>query len=159
MTAMAKIKKYNPTQPIDNFLSEPMASYQPMPQSILPMGMPLRVVPTNNFTYNKFAKIAATMPFTQKEWANILSLSDRTLQRYAQSNTTFEGIYVDRILHIQQLLELGLKTFVSADAFYQWLKKDKNVMGQLINFQSLYTTQGIQETINQVGRIFYNVYS
>ena len=48
---------------------------------------------------------------------------------------------------------------MSADAFYQWLKKDKNVMGQLINFQSLNTTQGIQETINQVGRIFYNVYS
>lgn len=153
MSNMAKLIKYKtPKSVVVNIAKEPMVAYQAIPP------MP-KMVQVAAFTYNKFAKIAATIPFTQKEWANILHLSDRTLQRYAQSNTAFEGIYVDRILHIQQLLELGLKTFVSADAFYQWLKKDKNVMGQLINFQSLYTTQGIQETINQVGRIFYNVYS
>jgi len=150
---MAKSINYKtPKSTTDNLTKEPIVAYQAMPP------MP-RMVPVPAFTYNKFEKIAATVPFTQKEWANILHLSDRTLQRYAVSNTAFEGIYVDRILHIQQLLELGLKTFVSADAFYAWLKKDKNVMGQLLNFQSLYTTQGIQETINQVGRILYNVYS
>ena len=150
---MAKSTNYKtPKNTATNIVKEPMVAYLAMPP------MP-RMVQVAAFTYNKFEKIAATVPFTQKEWANILHLSDRTLQRYAISNTAFEGIYVDRILHIQQLLELGLKTFVSADVFYAWLKKDKNVMGQLINFQSLYTTQGIQETINQVGRILYNVYS
>lgn len=153
MSNMAKSTNYKiPKSTASNIAKEPMVLYQAMPP------MP-RMVHAAAFTYNKFEKIAGTVPFTQKEWANILHLSDRTLQRYAINNTAFEGIYVDRILHIQQLLELGLKTFVSADALYKWLKKDKNVMGQLINFQSLYTTQGIQETISQVGRILYNVYS
>ncbi len=153
MFAMAKSTPHKISKnTITNVVKEPMVGYQAMP--LMPP-----MVQIADFTYNKFEAIASTVPFTQKEWANILHLSDRTLQRYAQSNTAFEGLYVDRILHIQQLLELGLKTFVSADAFYAWLKKDKNVMGQLINFQSLYSTQGIQETINQVGRILYNVYS
>lgn len=149
--------KYKIPEPPDNILREPMVAYQNMQPGAL-MPMPRMVQPTV-FTYTKFAKIAALIPFTQKEWANILNLSERTIQRYAQSNSPFEGIYVDRILHIQQLINLGLQTFINADAFYEWLKKDKNVMGQLINFQSLQTTQGIQETINQVGRILHNVYS
>ena len=150
---MAKIIKYKvlKTQ-VSNLVQEPITSYQ----AFAPMPF---MVQSTAFTYNKFAKITATIPFTQKEWASILHLSDRTLQRYALNNTAFEGIYVDRILHIQQLLQLGLQTFTTSDTFYQWLKKDKNVMGQLINFQSLQTTQGIQATINQVGRILHNVYS
>lgn len=150
---MAKtIKNKAPKTEVTNFVQEPMVAYQ----AFTPMPF---MMPSDVFTYNKFAKIAATIPFTQKEWASILHLSERTLQRYSLSNTAFDGIYVDRILHIEQLLQLGLQTFTTSEAFYQWLKKDKNVMGQLINFQSLYSTQGIQATINQVGRILHNVYS
>lgn len=150
---MAKAIKYKtPKTEITNFVQEPNVSYQ----AFIPMPF---MVQSTVFTYSKFVKIAATISFTQKEWAGILHLSERTLQRYALGNTVFEGIYVDRILHIQQLLQLGLQAFTTSEAFYQWLKKDKNVMGQLINFQSLHTTQGIQATINQVGRILHNVYS
>ena len=34
----------------------------------------------------------------------MLHLSERTLQRYAKYNTSFEGIYVDRILHLEQMI-------------------------------------------------------
>lgn len=150
---MAKMIKYKTVKSTDkNVVSEPSVAYQPM------QAMP-RMVQAQGFTYTRFLKISATVPFTLKNWANILHLSERTLQRYAQSNTTFEGIYVDRILHIEQLLQLGLQTFVNPNAFYEWLKKDKIVMGQVVNFESLYSTQGIQDTINQVGRTLYNVYS
>ena len=153
MTVMAKMIKYKIVKSTSkNIVSEPTAAYQPM------QAMP-RMMIASVFTYIKFSKISATVPFTLKDWANILHLSERTLQRYAQSNTTFEGIYVDRILHIEQLLQLGLQTFVNADTFYKWLKKDKIVLGQVVNFESLYNTQGIQDTINQVGRILHNVYS
>ena len=99
------------------------------------------------------------VPFTQSEWANMLHLSERTLQRYAKNNSSFEGIYTDRILLLQEMIELGLETFVSADSFYRWLKKEKTVMGQSINFASLYSDRGIQEVIDQLGRIQYGVYT
>jgi putative toxin-antitoxin system antitoxin component (TIGR02293 family) len=112
-----------------------------------------------DFPYSKFAKIAARVPFTQKEWASILHLSEKTLQRYSKDNKSFEGIYVDRILHLEQLIDLGLETFTDADALYRWLKKEKKVLGQTLNFESLFSSQGIQDITDQIGRIQYGVYT
>jgi uncharacterized protein (DUF2384 family) len=120
---------------------------------------PVKRIPViNNFTYRQFQQISGKVPFTQKEWANILHLSERTLQRYAKDNSSFEGLYVDRILHVQQLIEMGLKTFASAADLYKWLKKEKPVLGHLLNFESLYSSQGIQDIIDEIGRIQYSVY-
>ena len=111
-----------------------------------------------DFPYRKFAKIAERVPFTQKEWAAILHLSEKTLQRYAKENTSFEGIYVDRILQIQELIEAGLAAFSDPKAFYRWLKRDKPVLGNLLNFDSLKTNEGIRLITDETGRIMHGVY-
>jgi len=149
MAKLLKPKKY--TSPA----KEPLKVQEPATAYIQAMRLPI----VADFTFRKFQKIADKIPFTQKEWANILHLSERTLQRYAKDNSSFDGIYADRILQIQQLIEMGLETFVTADALYNWLKKDKNVMGHPLNFNSLYSLQGISETYNQIGRILHNVYT
>lgn len=146
---MAKARKYNPSKREPLKLEEPEMPY-------LPAKKPVMVA---DFSYRKLKKIADTVPFTQAEWANMLHLSERTLQRYAKNNTSFEGIYTDRILLLQEMIDLGLETFTDADAFYRWLKKDKLVMGQKLNFESLYSDRGIQELIDQLGRIQHGVYS
>ena len=112
-----------------------------------------------DFPASKFKKIADKVPFTQNEWASILHLSERTLQRYAKDNKNFEGIYVDRILQLEKLIDAGLETFESEDAFYSWLKKPKNVLGSQLTFESLYHTQGINEIFNQLQRIQHGVYT
>jgi putative toxin-antitoxin system antitoxin component (TIGR02293 family) len=112
-----------------------------------------------DFPYSKFKKIADKVPFTQAEWANILHLSERTLQRYSKDNKSFEGIYVDRILHVERLIDKGLDTFTDADALYKWLKLKKNVLGTELSFEALYHTQGIEELYNQLGRIQHGVYT
>ncbi len=111
-----------------------------------------------DFPYKKFEKITSQVPFTQKEWANILHLSEKTLQRYSKDNKSFEGIYVDRILQLEQLIHMGLETFTDAEALYRWLKREKNILGQTVNFESLYSTQGIQDIIDDLGRIQHGVY-
>jgi uncharacterized protein (DUF2384 family) len=152
MAKKQSIKKYViSSEETKNTINEPMAVYAPLSFKKIPT--------TGEFTYKKFQKIADKVPFTQKEWASILNLSERTLQRYAKDNSTFSAIYIDRILHIEQLIQLGLQTFTNAPSFYNWLKKEKEVMGTKLNFESLYTSVGIQETINQVGRILHNVYT
>src|SRR5689334_8849012 len=106
MPKKVKQKKY-PTNSLKvSKMEEPVAVYRPTKKGL--------IVP--DFPYRKFEKITALVPFTQKEWANILSLSERTLQRYSNDNGSFEGIYVDRILHIEELIRLGLETFTNADA-------------------------------------------
>jgi putative toxin-antitoxin system antitoxin component (TIGR02293 family) len=111
-----------------------------------------------DFPYKTFAKIAALVPFNQREWASILHLSEKTLQRYAKDNKNFEGIYVDRILQMEELIKMGLEAFTSANELYLWLKKDKPVLGNLLNFDSLRSSQGIQLVSNEIGRILHGVY-
>ena len=148
---MAKAKKIVPPNTSNRMVEEFAMPY--IPSSKLPVPL------VAEFTYRKFKKIADKVPFTQSEWAAILHLSERTLQRYAKNNGSFEGIYTDRILQLQELIDIGLSTFTSPDNFYQWLKKDKLVMGQILNFQSLASSRGIQETIHQLVRIQQGIYA
>ena len=138
--------KYIPNEE-KNVLNKPLATYRPV--KTLPV--------VQDFPYKKFEKIAAKAPFNQREWASILHLSEKTLQRYAKDNKNFEGIYVDRILHIQELIEMGLETFTNPEAFYRWLKKDKPMLGITLGFSDLFTSQGIQEHINALGRIQHGI--
>jgi putative toxin-antitoxin system antitoxin component (TIGR02293 family) len=112
-----------------------------------------------DFSFRKFKSIADKVPFTQTEWAKILHLSERTLQRYAKDNKSLEGIYVDRILQIDKLISKGLDTFTDAVTFYNWLKRPKSVLGNQLSFESLYHTQGISDLHNQLERIQHGVYT
>ena len=132
----------------ENILNEPMPVYRSI--KIIP--------PVLDFPYRKFEKIAGQIAFTQKEWASILHLSEKTLQRYSKDNKSFEGIYVDRILQMQELIKMGLETFTSTEALYRWLKRDKPVLGELLTFDSLKSSRGIQLIIDQLGRIQHGVY-
>ncbi len=146
---MAKMRKYSEAKPKPPIVEEPLIAYTPVKKTLS----------VADYSYKKLKKITDLVPFTQSEWASMLHLSERTLQRYAKNNSSFEGIYTDRILLLQQMIHLGLETFTNADAFYTWLKKDKTVMGQVLNFESLYSDRGIQEVIDQLSRIQYGVYS
>ena len=143
------MQKYSQAKKSTSKVEELLSSY-------LPVKKPVTVA---DYSYKKLKKIADMVPFTQSEWANMLHLSERTLQRYAKNNSLFEGIYTDRILLLQEMIELGLETFVNADAFYRWLKKEKLVLGQSLSFESLYSDRGIQEVIDQLSRIQYGVYT
>ncbi len=113
----------------------------------------------SDFSFKKFQKIADMVPFTLSEWANILHLSERTLQRYAKDNKNFEGIYVDRILQIERLIEQGLEVFNTAQAFYEWLKQPKQIMGEEVTFEYLNHSDGIYHISDQLGRIQHGVYA
>ena len=110
------------------------------------------------FPYRQFARLADKVPFTQKEWASLLHLSEKPLQRYARDESEFEGIYVDRLLQLKELIETGLETFSDSQELYRWLKRDKSVLGQVLNFDSLRTQDGISQTLAELNRILHGIY-
>ena len=144
-----RTKKYSAAASKPSKVEEPFTEYKTAK----------RIPLVAEFPYKKFERITSQVPFSQKEWSNILHLSERTLQRYAKDNSNFEGIYTDRILHVEELIQKGLETFTNADAFYRWLKKEKHVLGETLNFESLYSTRGIQSLMDQLVRIQWGVYT
>ena len=76
-------------------------------------GFPKNYRLTKEFTYNEFKKIAAKTDFTQKEWSDILHISERTLQRYSKENSAFSFSLTDRILQIDKVIK-GATRFLEA---------------------------------------------
>ena len=118
----------------------------------------VKIIPSiNNFTYNEFKKIADKVPFTQTEWASILHVSERTLQRYAKNNGSFAPINADRALQIAQVINEGKITFGKTDLFYQWLKQKPLMLEGSLSLESFTTTHGIQMVLTQLGRIQHGI--
>ena len=70
-------------------------------------------------TYSEFKKIAEKTPFTQSEWAAMLHVSERTLQRYAKNNSSFAPINAQRFVQIVQVIHRAKKVFGSVETFYE----------------------------------------
>lgn len=116
-------------------------------------------VKVKDFTYNEFKKIADKTPFTQAEWASILHVSERTLQRYAKSNSTFAPINAERALQIENVLKEARITFGKVENFYNWLKREPYMLGGNLSFDSLYSAHGIERVLTQLIRIQHGLFA
>ena len=110
-----------------------------------------------DFTFNEFKKIADKAPFTQAEWASILHVSERTLQRYAKSNGSFAPINAERALQIDKVIKEGKATFGKVENFYTWLKSNPYMLEGELSFHSLTSYEGIQKVLTQLGRIQHGI--
>ncbi|MEO6539873.1 MAG: antitoxin Xre-like helix-turn-helix domain-containing protein [Ferruginibacter sp.] len=112
-----------------------------------------------DFTYNEFKKISDKTPFTQAEWASILHVSERTLQRYAKNNSSFAPINAERALQIDKVLKEGKITFGKIENFYNWLKRDPYMLGGNLSFDALYSANGIERVLTQLHRIQHGLFA
>ncbi|MES2850355.1 MAG: hypothetical protein V4685_14950 [Bacteroidota bacterium] len=110
-----------------------------------------------DFTYNEFKKIADKAPFTQAEWAVMLHVSERTLQRYAKSNGSFASINAERAMQIDSVIKKGKEVFGTVDLFYTWLKRKPQMLEGQLSLESLTTAHGISMILIQLGRIEHGI--
>lgn len=143
-----KPKTYKPTTKVSS-VEESTTSYQS--RKTLPS--------LKDFNYYEFKKISDKAPFTQAEWAAILHISERTIQRYAKNNSTFASMNAERALHIAKVLEQGKIAFGSIDHFYKWLKGNPYMLEGNLSIESLFTYDGIEKVLTQLGRIQHGIFA
>jgi putative toxin-antitoxin system antitoxin component (TIGR02293 family) len=123
-----------------------------------PVYRSVKIIPSlKDFTYNEFKKNADKTPFTQTEWAAMLHVSERTLQRYAKNNGTFSFINAERFQQIMNVIERGKKIFNKTEYFYEWLNSNPPALEGNLSVASLTTYDGIQKTLAQLGRIEHGI--
>lgn len=111
------------------------------------------------FTYKEFKKIADDVPFTQREWSDMLHISERTLQRYSKDNGSFTFNVNDRILQIDKVIQRGIEVFGNITKFMNWLRSEPYMMEGRLSLQSLSGFEGINNVLTQLGRIEQGIFA
>jgi uncharacterized protein (DUF2384 family) len=106
---------------------------------------------TVDFTFAKFKAIADTVNFTLADWAELLYMSERTLLRYAKENANFNGLQIERVLIIQELIVLGNQVFGTNLA--NWLKTPSLRFNGKSPFSQMFTHAGVLSVTNYIGQI------
>jgi len=120
----------------------------------------VKAIPSvKDFSYTEFKKIADKTPFTQGEWAAMLMVSERTLQRYAKNNGSFAPINAERFVQINNVINRGKKVFGSVESFYDWIHANPPMLEGDLSFKSLTSFDGIQKVLTQIGRIEHGILS
>ncbi len=141
---MKKTKKIKKVEELDSsIVNEPAAEYI----------LTKKTSVSKDFEYNDFEKIADNAPFTLAEWADMLHVSERTLQRYAKNKSSFAPIQAERIIMIDNVLKEAKITFGKTENFYNWLKRKPYMVDGTISLEGLATYEGIQNVLIQLGRI------
>ena len=147
-TKNIKPKTYKPNTKV-SITEEPMPEYHS-----------IKSLPSlKDFTFNEFKKIADKSPFTQGEWAAMLHISERTMQRYSKNNGSFAPMNAERALQIAKVLEQGKITFGNTDKFYNWLKGNPYMLEGNLSLDSLSTFDGIEKVLTQLGRIQHGIFA
>jgi putative toxin-antitoxin system antitoxin component (TIGR02293 family) len=150
---MKKVKKISPLkyeqEESSSTVNEPVAFY----------GNLRTTTALKELSYKDFKKLADKIPFTMSEWATILHVSERTLQRYAKNNSSFAPINAERISLIEKVLKEATITFGKPEKFYDWISRNPYSLEGNLSIQSLSTFDGIQNILTQLGRIQHGVFA
>jgi putative toxin-antitoxin system antitoxin component (TIGR02293 family) len=149
MKKVKKVKTHKIVEEPSNIMNEPAVFY----------GNLKTTTPLKELSFNDFKKLADKIPFTLAEWATILHVSERTLQRYAKNNSAFAPINAERIYLIEKVLNEATTTFGKPEKFYEWITRNPYMMEGNLSVQSLSTFDGIQNILTQLGRIQQGIFA
>ena len=113
----------------------------------------------SSFAISKFEALGKKLSFTQQEWADILHISDRTLQRYLKDHKPFEGLHAEHLHQIDALANIGQSVFGNSARFEAWLRAPKTIMGNAVGFEALRSFSGAQLLVDELGRMMHGIYS
>jgi putative toxin-antitoxin system antitoxin component (TIGR02293 family) len=108
-------------------------------------------------TYAHFQQLSGKMPFSVKEWSEILHLSERTFQRYKKESLSFESLQSERILEIALLQRKGIEVFGSSENFFTWLKSVNVALGGITPRELLDNSFGIGLLKDELLRIEHGI--
>lgn len=110
-------------------------------------------------SFDFFSKISKITPFTDEDWAEILNISSKSLQRYrAEKNFRFKPIHSEKIIEIAEVALLGNQVFDTSGHFQQWLNTSCYVLGSHKPIELLKDSYGKEMVLNELHRIDHGIF-
>ncbi len=162
---------YKEKQNKDKLLREPMMAYQvsaPVPSFYNLLGSSKSVTLSTDFEIINLARkgfpksvllaLAKKISLNIQELANILHISERTLQRY-EDDAIIKTEYAEKAVELARLYTRGEDVFGSIDKFKIWIKTPSLIFNGEAPVTILDTSAGFDMVFKELGRIEHGIFA
>ena len=147
---------------LKTFLAEePSVSYQTTPKTFegfLNDTFSLIQAIAVGIPYALFDKIQKQSPYTVKEWADLLDISYKSMQRYQASNGRFKSIHSEKIFEYAEVFKAGMDFFEDADKFKHWLQRKNRGFGGMRPIDFMKSSYGKDLVIETIGGFEHGIF-
>jgi len=135
-------------------MQDPILRYEAAEQPTI-QEMQLRI--DKGLSYSVFEELSQTLPLTNKEWATILAISDRTLQRWYNDQPRIDGLTAERLFEIARFTVIALDVFPTGKDVVDWLRTPHPDFDNEAPIRLLRTHTGIDLVKTLLLRIMHGV--
>ena len=130
-----------------------------LPLSALPQLSSIELVEQSRrgVSFELFEELSRLLSFTISEWAQILQLSERTLQRQQKDQKTFSAPQSERLLELSLLIHFGTQVFGDTARLLQWLNLPCRALENRKPKELLDSRFGIVLIQEELGRIEHGI--
>lgn len=126
--------------------------------SEIPSDFDLLALARTGISKRSILALARKISLTIEEIANVLHISERTLQRYTPT-TLVKTEHADRAIELARLYQRGIEVLGSETAFNIWMRTPNHALNNEIPLHLLDTSIGFDLILQILGRIEYGVFS
>lgn len=109
--------------------------------------------------YKSLRKAQEIMPFSIQEWAEMLHVSTRSIDRLKKEKRKLSSSQSEKLIEITLLYDYGVDVFGSSEKFSKWLNRTNMALGGIEPKSLLDTNQGINAVKSELSKIEYGVLS
>lgn len=109
--------------------------------------------------YSLFNLIQHYTPFSEADWATLLHISAKSLQRYKQADKKFGNLQSEKIIEMAEVTSAGLGVFGNMEKFRLWLHTPNYALGDLKPMELLGDSYGKDLVIGELTRINYGIFA
>lgn len=109
--------------------------------------------------FNFLNKLQLHLGFSEEKWADILSLSPKSLQRYRkEKDFKFKPIHSEKLVEIAEVVDAGLEVFGDNDKLYLWLSTPNFALGNQKPMDLISDSYGKQMVLEELVRIEHGIF-
>ncbi len=110
-------------------------------------------------SYSFFETIQSLVPITENDWAQLLNLSTKSLQRYKAANKKFAPLQSEKIIEMGEVTTLGLEVFANIVSFKAWLYTPCFALGNETPASLLTNKVGIELVVKELNHINHGIFA
>lgn len=107
--------------------------------------------------YSLFNVIQSYAPFTENDWASLLDISTKSLQRYKLSLSVFKPSHSEKIIEMSEVTNMGLDVFGTMQKFKLWLNTPNYSLGSMKPIDLLRDSYGKELVVSELVNINHGI--